>query len=695
MDGGANQFEGRVGKLVQAGQVYGDINLNYGPPERTVVPYHLGRRVSPYANNTAQLRQLTELLTPAEQEGPARLALVCGGPGSGRSALVTHVANDLRDCFPGGIVAVSLGAKDDELVRVKLAELLSAVGYDLDRIPASLEGRAGVWRSWSKGKRLLLIIDDALTRAQVEALLPGPGRSSVAVVRSGAVTGLVGRDRQVHMEPLSDESARALLGELTPGLDLDAEPDALGRLLDRCAGSVLALRAVGALLEEMSPVRLAGKLAEAETALRALSRLDDVAVRAVFDTAYHRLDDDPLAQECYRFLGVHPPDAGVTLEAAAAILDQDAEDVEFALTELVRRGLAVEVVEQRYQIATPQLVRPHAAVLLREADEDERVRRRIVAYYLHRALACSRAWMPERIWLAEIWAEALPAPEPDSAVAQDWLRAERTNLRAVVDLAYGLGELDQTCRFAVALWPLHDQDKHTLDMIAVCEGAARAADELSAPLAASVVRQQLAFGYRELRDLDKAAETLMTALRDAGKAGSLLAEYSAKEALGLVCRDQGALERAELLLKENHEFARRSGDPRRDALASFHYGSVARDPREAGSLFDLAAERLRAEPYNLAKIAYWRGRRLVEFGRHDEAVLVLADAAEQAKAGGWHTVRVQACQALADLAHARGEVEAERLHLTTALEIVQVRGFSPYLADVILDRLEQLPPLPR
>lgn len=699
MDGGTNRFAGRVDKLVQAGQVHGDINLNYGPPERPMPPpCQVGPPVLPYANNVPQVHRLTELLMPAERDGAPRLALVCGGPGSGRSALVTNVANALKEHFPDGIFVAELGVRDEELSRVRLAELLGAVGYDLDRIPASLEGRAGVWRSWSSGKRLLLVVDDAITRAQVEVLLPGQGRSSVAVVRSGAVGGLAGRDRQVHLEPLSEESARALLGELAPEAELEADPDAVARLLARCAGSVIALRAVGALLEEMSPARLAKKLSEAETALRALSRLDGVAVRAVFDAAYHRFDGNPLAQACYRLLGVHPLGAGVSAEAVGAILGEDADDAEFALHELIRVGLAIEVAPQRYQIASPELVRPHAAVLLREAGEDEQIRRRIVASYLPRTIACSRAWMPKRSWLTRIWGEELPPAEQDADAARAWLRVERTNLKAAVELASGLGELDETCRFAVALWPLHDQDKHSLDLITVCELAVRAADELDAPLVGSLVRQQLAFGYRELREFGKAADILTAALGKAQAAESDPAYYSSLEALGLVRRDQGETEVARELLKENYEFAKgfakdKGADGlRRAALAAFHYGTVSLDEAEVETLLDFAARELREEPYNLVKIALWRGKRLVDFARREDASRVLTDAAEQAENGGWHNERVRACLALADLAGARGEVETERLHLKTALEIAQVRGFSAQ-CDEIADRLERLPPL--
>lgn len=694
MDGGINRFEGRIDKLVQAGQVHGSINVFHAPPERPKAPPHqIGLPVRPYTNNKLQLREATELLTPAEQDGPPRIALVCGGPGSGRSALTTEVANELAPQFPDGVFVARLGIRDDELVRVRLGEWLSAVGYDIDQVPASLEGRAGMWRTWSKGKQLLLVVDDAVTKAQVETLLPGPGRSAVAVVRSASMNGLVERDREVHMEPMSDESARALLSKLATTVDLEANPDAIAALLERCEGSVIALRAVGLLLEDIPPVRLAEKLGDAERALRALSRFEDVAVEAVFDAAYDRLRANGLAQECYRFLGVHPSGAGVTADVVGVILGRDADDAEFALNELVRVGLAVRIEPERYEIAS-NLVRPHASTLLKRAGENETVRRRIVSCYLDRALACSRAWMPGRIWLGEIWGDELPAPEPDPETARAWLRAERSNLREAVKIAYGLGELESVCKLAVALWPLHDQDKHTLDMINVCGRAAEAADEARMPLAASLVRQQLAFGHRELREFAKASEALEAAIRDAQEANSELAYYSAMEVLGLVLREQGRSEQSWRLLKENHEFAKSGDDRRRAALAAFHFATVARDEAETESLFETAAAELHEEPYNLAKIALWRGRRLVDFGRQEEAAEALADAAERTKNGGWHNERVLACRVLAHLARMRGEVETERLHLTTALEIAQIRGFGAH-SDEIIDRLDELPPLPQ
>lgn len=694
MDGGISRFEGRIDKLVQAGQVHGNINVFHAPPERPKAPPHqIGLPVRPYANNKVQLRRATELLTPAEHDGPPRIALVCGGPGSGRSALATEVANELAPRFPDGVFVARLGVRDDELTQARLGELLSAVGYDLDPIPANLEGRVGMWRTWSKGKQLLLVLDDAITRAQVETLLPGPGRSAVAVVRSGPVGQLVEPDREVHMEPMSDESARALLSKLAPNVELGADPEAVAALLARCEGSVIALRAVGLLLEDVPPDRLAEKLGDAERALRTLSRFEDAAVAAVFDTAYDRLHSSRLAQECYRFLGAHPAGAGVTADAVGAILERNADDTEFALNELVRAGLAARIEPERYELAS-SLVRPHATTLLIRAGEEENVRRRIVTYYLDRVLSCSRAWMPDRIWLGEIWGDELPEPEPDPEVARAWLRAERTNLAEAVGCAYELGELESVCKFAIALWPLHDQDKYTRDLVNVCSRAAEAADKGNMPLAASLVRQQWAFGLREQRELAKADKVLATAMQDAQEAESEPAFYSAMEARGLVFREQGRSEQAWQLLWENHEFATTSGDLRRAALAAFHFATVAREQAEAEALFDEAAVELHEEPYNLAKIALWRGRRLIDFGRREEAAEMLVVAAERARTGGWHNERVLACLALARLARVRRDIETERLHLTTALEIAHVRGFGAH-SDEIMDRLEELPPLPR
>lgn len=700
LDDGVPRFEGRADRLVQVGKVYGGVNISPSPPEKSMpAPHQIGLRVRSYTNNKAQLSGLIQRITPAEQEGEPRLAIVCGGPGSGRSALVTEVAHVLSDDFPDGIFHVSLGARDDELLRVRLAEMLFAVGYSIEAIPASLEGRAGVWRTWSKGKRVLLIADHAITAAQVQALMPGPGRSSIVVIRSGTVSGLASKDAEVNMEPMSDASARVLLGKLAPKVDLEADQEAVDNLLRHCEGWVIALKAVGVLLEDMAPTKLAGKLNKSGRMLRTLSPHDGVALRPVLGAAYERLDGNDLARACYRLLGAHPHDAGVTAEAVGAILADDGvdeideDDAESALMALVRVGLAVESSPERWQIASPNLVGPHAAELLEEAGDGGAVRRRILAYYLSRTLACSQAWMPDRIWLKEIW-DVLPEPEPDREAAKVWLRAERTNLRAMVELAYALGELDSACQMAIALWPLHDQDKHTNEMISVCNLAASAADVIAAPLAASLVRQQLAFGYRERRDFDQAAKVLRAAMQNAEDAGSELAYYSAMEACGLVLRDQDESEQALRLLKENYEFAQRSDDPRRAALAAFHYGTVSRDMEEMESLFDSAAAQLSREPYNLAKIALWRGRRMIDFGRQAEANEALAEAAERAKTGGWHHERVRACRALADLARARRDVEAERLHLTTGLEISQVRGLGAE-RDEIIDRLEEMPPLPQ
>ena len=180
-------------------------------------------------------------------------------------------------------------------------------------------------------------------------------------------------------------------------------------------------------------------------------------------------------------------------------------------------------------------------------------------------------------------------------------------------------------------------------------------------------------------------------MANAEEASSEPAHYSAMEARGLVHREQGDSDQAWRLLRENLSFAQRSGDPRRAALAGLHFASVGRDPEEVRSLLDGAAAELAKEPYNLAKIALWRGRRLLDFGRLADAAKALDEAVERAEAEDLHNERMDARRALADLARVRRDVEGEREHLTRALEIAHLRGFGAEEEEII-DRLEQLPP---
>ncbi|GAB3490623.1 tetratricopeptide repeat protein [Amycolatopsis cihanbeyliensis] len=683
-----NEFGGDADNVIQGRDIYGGVHFHQvrgprgGRCQVPPAPEH-------YTDNERPLAELDAWLAHAESRDGPKVVILRGPPGCGTTTLAGYWVHQHEADYPDGHFFVRLGTGPDEAEqeRPALAELLLAAGRHPDEIPASLEGRAALWRSWSTGKRIALVIDDALTAGQVRALLPGAGASAVLVTEAGRVESLRAwaSATTVDIAPMADDAAHLLLGRLVGADRLATDPGAVAELIDLCAGSTVALCVVASLLTEFPdrPVaRLARRLARQERTLQELSRDEDLSVTVVFDAAYRRLS--PLAQRCYQALGVHPGSGDVSAAAVAVALGADQDDVDDALHDLLRARLVQETEDERYLISG--LIRRHA---MAKAEQDgTALRQHLLAYYWARALAADGLLMPNRGWRQRIWPELTVAEDGGEEEARAWLEAERINLRGAVDLAYELGELSRACQLCLALWPLHEQGKYAHDMAATNRIGVRAATELGDWPAAAVLAMQQGFAYRELGDPQRAVELFETALGHAERAGSVEAQASAVESHGLVRLDQGLLPAATDLLRRQVALAERLAVPRRLALARLHLAKVE-PPEVALALLERARAELAAEPYNLVKVDLWRGKKLLAAGRQAEAAELLAGAAATASTGKWHAERAQLCEALADLALARGEPEVARSYLRDALDIYRLREFT-HRGRAVQARLDEL-----
>ena len=167
---------GQGAEATRPGSVYPEIVALGGV--RAAGPAQLPADIGDFTGRKEHLRRLRELLAPQDEgrasPGAVNIAGVVGTPGLGKTVLAVHAAHQLRHDFPDGQLYVSLlgasqqPAKPDEV----LARLLRDLGLEPNRIPASLDERAALYRTRLTDRKVLIVLDDARDAAQVRPLLP-------------------------------------------------------------------------------------------------------------------------------------------------------------------------------------------------------------------------------------------------------------------------------------------------------------------------------------------------------------------------------------------------------------------------------------------------------------------------------------------------------------------------------------------
>jgi tetratricopeptide (TPR) repeat protein len=236
---------------------------------------------------------------------------------------------------------------------------------------------------------------------------------------------------------------------------VEAEPVAVGRLIDRCARLPLALAIVAARAAVHRGLRLTALADE----IGAADGLDAFAtgesgmdVRTVLSWSYHALA--PEAAALFRGLASQPgPDASVALAASVAGVSERA--VRPLLRDLVGAHLITE--HQPGRFVFHDLLRAYAGELSRHTDDAgsrDAATRRMLDHYLHTAVAQAIRMNPYRAPIE--LAEAVPGTVLLPSSVGDplaWFDAERDALLAAVAVADSLGLDARVWQFVWALTP--------------------------------------------------------------------------------------------------------------------------------------------------------------------------------------------------------------------------------------------------
>jgi tetratricopeptide (TPR) repeat protein/transcriptional regulator with XRE-family HTH domain len=260
---------------------------------RPTVPHQLPADVDDFTGRESVVDRACALAR-AGPERPA-LVVVSGVGGVGKTALAVHVAHRLRDEFPDGQLYLRLRGSGSVALSTEdaLGQLLRGVGNRDSAIPDGVDERSARYRSLIVDRRLLLVLDDASSAAQVRPLLPGTPSCSVLVTSRNRLVGLEGA-RRLILEPLEPAEAQALLTRIL-GSDRTATQERAVQTVARLCGYLpLALRIVAARLAarpHWTITDMVDRLADRRQLFDELVA-DDLDVRTTFELTYCSLTSE-------------------------------------------------------------------------------------------------------------------------------------------------------------------------------------------------------------------------------------------------------------------------------------------------------------------------------------------------------------------------------------------------------------------
>lgn len=232
----------------------------WSPPSK---PRQLPHGVAHFEGRRAELARLDALCAP---DRPRVTVVVSGPAGIGKTALCAHWAHRAAEEFPDGELYVDLRGSGPNPVgpSAALAHLLRALGTPPERIPSDVAEAAADYRSLLASARMLIVLDDAATSAQVRPLLPGTPSCQTMVTARNPLEDLVARDgaEPIRLDALSISDARNLLSSIVGERRTGAEPAAVNDLVAICENQPVALRVVAVQLTERRELSIAGFVAE-------------------------------------------------------------------------------------------------------------------------------------------------------------------------------------------------------------------------------------------------------------------------------------------------------------------------------------------------------------------------------------------------------------------------------------------------
>jgi DNA-binding SARP family transcriptional activator len=549
-------------------------------------PCQLPPDIDDFTGRQAAAAEVQQLLE-GERATAIVVSAIAGKAGVGKTALAVRVAHRLRPRFADGQLYANLrGAEAQALDPTEvLAGFLRALGVEGGVIAEGLEERVRQYRARLTDRRVLVVLDNAVSEAQVRPLLPG-SRGCAALVTSRTPLGGLEAAHLLTLDVLDPDQAVALLGKLTGPGRVAAEPEAAQQIVRLCGLLPLAVRIAGARLacrRHWPLALLAERLADERRRLDELM-IGDLEVRASVALSYQGRSQEE--QRLFRLLGLLVVPT-IPAWVAASLLDTGLAEAEELLERLVDAQLVEAAGEdqagqQRYRLH--DLLRVYARERLEveePAPAQQASLQRVLQAYLLLAERADALLVPSGLYRYS----GDPASRPDAdhptvpIVERDpsgWFEAERASLVAAVEhgCEARMGELGWRLADTLAgCFQLHAhwddwQHTHTLALTAARRAGDRDAE--------ARVLGSLGDLHAERNRTDDARRCLHQSLAAFRETSNRYGELQSLLNLGSIDRQQGRFEDAIARLQHSLTGFRKLGARSQEAGALYYLGDVHR-----------------------------------------------------------------------------------------------------------------------
>lgn len=516
---------------------------------------------------TGREQDVDWLLTQAGEVSAcvSRVLVIDGMPGVGKTTLAVRTAHQLKPNFPDGQLFVDLQGHSDAPPlepSTALATLLGQLGVPSGQIPTDLDGRLTRWRTAVADRRVLVVLDNAASGAQINRLLP-PGGGCLTLITSRHRMLDLDDARPHSLDPLEPDEAVLLL-ERIAGDRVRAEAEVSAEVAKACGYLPLALRLAATRLAHRPLWQvqdLAHRLADPHARFTELAA-GERTLAGAFTISYDQLS--PEGQRVLRMVGLHPANSFDTY-AVAAVAGTPLPQAQRVLDELVDAHLVEEPRAGRYRLH--DLVRTFASILAVSTDpEPERhcAVQWLLDHYLHAAVtATANLDSPDtRENLQRDLALGPPTrPELLELPAEQgfaWIERERPTLVAALDGATTHGHWRHAWQLAT-LWRFLARRGYLADVEHVYRHGLTAAEQLGDSDAVATMRVCLAFACSGNGRHDEAIEHQRAVVAHRQAIGERTDEIRTRLHLVLAYYEAGRYSEAADECERVLELARKSG----------------------------------------------------------------------------------------------------------------------------------------